>query len=145
MVEGDTLMTAEVHLAPAGDGRSTQVSAEVDVNRAPIDRIMVASGEEVPDGVLDHGRVDALFAQAMTGMMEDVEAGRPLTSIGGLLALRAQARSARPAAASTVPTAWRDDTVGAQAAAPPAVRPTPAPGDPAAQGWGPARDGWGGR
>jgi hypothetical protein len=144
LVEGDPLLTAEVHLASAGGGGSTQVSAEVDVNRAPIERVIVASGGEVPDGVLDHGRVDALFAEAMKDMMDDVEAGRPLTSVGGLLALRAQARSAAPAGRSATAQWRQEEEPRATLGAPPAAGPTPAPGA-AESGWRPAPGGWGGR
>lgn len=99
MVTGDVLLTADVHLQSANRGRATQVDAEVDVNQAPLERVIEASRNRVPNGVLDHARIDNMFRSAMTDMMAQVEAGRPLRSVAAIFA----GRDSRPSGASAPP------------------------------------------
>lgn len=104
MVEGDVLLTADIHLAPAEGGQATQVDAELDVVQAPFERVIEARGGRVPSGVLDHARIDNMFRSAMTDMMAEVEAGRPLRPIGAILSGWDAERSSGSAAPRRIAT-----------------------------------------
>ncbi len=81
LIDDEALLTAEVQLSPEGTG--TRLAAELDFNDALLRRIMKEQGEEfpVPAFVFQDFLIDQVFAHAMTEMVEQIEAGKPLMSL----------------------------------------------------------------
>lgn len=87
MADQQTIASVDIRFAPEGEG--TRVAAEFDIHQAPASASMDAGAEDGgPAMLLSLGEtaIDMMLAQAMAGMMVDVEAGRPLPTLASSLA-----------------------------------------------------------
>ena len=81
LINGETLVTAEVQMAPEGTG--TRLAAEFDFDDDLLRRIVKEAGGElpVPPIAFQDFMIDQAFAQIMRESVERIEAGQPLLSL----------------------------------------------------------------
>lgn len=97
-VDGEMLISAEVQLAPEGQG--TRVAAELDFNAALLNKLMKEHGAEgIPTFAFQEFLLDQVFAQAMGEMTQRIESGEPLLSLAATRA-RWGSENSRTAASS---------------------------------------------
>lgn len=77
----EALLTADMQMSAEGSG--TRLAGELDINDTLLRRIVEESGAEfpVPPFAFQDFLIDQVFAAAMTGMVEQIEAGKPLDSL----------------------------------------------------------------
>lgn len=79
-VKGEVLVSAEVQIAPEGDG--TRLAAEIDFNTAAMNDLMrEEGGPTVPRQIFEEYMLDQAFAQAMQEAVSRIEEGKPLVSL----------------------------------------------------------------
>lgn len=80
LVDEEALITAEVQLAPDGEG--TRLAAELDLNQSLLTRIMREQGvPTIPTMAFEDMLVDHAFGTAMREAVDRIERGTPLMSI----------------------------------------------------------------
>lgn len=142
IVDSRPLVTMEVDFAAEGPA-ATQVAAEIDIDTAALASLSDAGpGDTMAFMAMGDGIIDMAFAQTMAEMVEDVENGRPVTSLA-MMSRRWGSQNGTVRSRANQAGSYRGERVRPDASARPMVDPNTAArqhrdGTPSG-----SNDGWG--
>lgn len=142
VVDNRPLVTMEVDFAAEGPS-ATRVAAEIDIDTAALASFADAGpGDSMAFMAMGDGIIDMAFAQTMAEMVEDVENGRPLTSMA-MLSRRWGSQNGSVRSRANSAGSYRGEQVRPDASARPMVDPNAAARNHREGTMSGGDDGWG--